>query len=233
MRQMRITGLFLAFGVAASLLGGCATTKQGRSVDVKAGVLLDDYSILREGKGKEVALTYKNEKANWANYTKVMIDPVLFQKPEKASEEELADLQKLASNLHSQLMAQLGADYQVVTSAGPNTIRVQTAFFDAEKKGMVGNFLSSLVPVGVAISILKDFATGKPLSVGEISGEAKVTDSETGELLAAALDRRVGQKYSKGTFSSWAEANDAMEYWAKRMRFAFCQTRGGANCVEP
>ena len=96
-----------------------------------------------------------------------------------------------------------------------------------------GAHLSSVTPIGAVLSVGKDFITGKPLGVGEISGEMKMTDASTGELLAAAVDKRVGQKYSKGQFDSWADAENAIDYWAKRARFALCQLRGTGGCVEP
>lgn len=233
MRYVRNGERWVVLAVAAVLVSGCAASKQARGVDENAGVLLSDHSMLREGKEGEALRVYKSEKTAWAKYESVLIEPVLFPRPEQASGKELADLEKLANNLHYHLVMQLSEDYKVVTTPGPNTLRVQTAFFDAKKKGLVGNTLSSIMPPGIAVSLAKDFATGKPLGVGEISAEVKISDAETGELLGAALDRRVGQKYSQGMWDSWAEANDAVEYWAKRMRFAACQLRSGAGCVEP
>ena len=43
-------------------------------------------------------------------------------------------------------------------------------------------------------SMLKNVATGKPAFTGEAVIEAKVTDAQTGEVLRAAVDRRVGTK---------------------------------------
>lgn len=234
MKTQQITRLFLAVILAGAMaLNGCSSSKQARKVDVDNAGILGDYSMLREGKGDAALKTYKNENADWTTYTNVIIEPVQLQKPEKASEKELKALQTLVNNMEVLLRQELGKDYQIVTDPGPGTFRVQAAIFDAKKKRMVGNTLSSLIPVGIALSVVKDVAVGKPMSVGEISGEMKINDTQTNELLAAAIDHRVGQKYSKGTFDSWAEANDAIEYWAKRARFALCGLRGGSDCIEP
>ena len=53
------------------------------------------------------------------------------------------------------------------------------------------------------------------------------------QLLAAALDKRVGGKNPEGTFDTWANANAALEFWAKRMRFVACENRKGTNCEKP
>lgn len=233
MKTKWMLGPFLLLVACVSLLGGCAPSQQARKVDPREGVLLSDYTMLREGKNGEALWVYKNAQIDWDGYRKVLVERVLFPMPENASAEGLADLQKLASNFQVQMLVQIGKEYEVVTVPGPNTLRVQTAFFDAAKKKEVGNLMSSVSPPGIAASLVNEFATGEPLAVGEISGEALLTDAQSGVLLAVALDHRVGQKYSKGMFDSWAEANDAVEYWAKRIRFALCQARGRGNCEAP
>ncbi|MBI5591554.1 MAG: DUF3313 domain-containing protein [Deltaproteobacteria bacterium] len=234
MKMTRICKLaFMIMAVSGLCLGGCANSKQARSVDIGNAGILGDYSMLGEGNEDEAIRIYKNAHANWPGYLKIIIDPVIFQTPENASEKYVADLKKIATEFFNRLHEQLGQDYQLVTEPGPGTIRLQTALFNAKEKSVGRTVLSSVVPIGVGISVLKDAATGKPTAVGEISIEAKITDTRNGELLAAGIDRRVGQKYSSGTFDSWAEANEATDYWAKRVRFMLCKGRGGAGCIAP
>ncbi|HSA77802.1 MAG TPA: DUF3313 family protein, partial [Nitrospirota bacterium] len=61
----------------------------------------------------------------------------------------------------------------------------------------------------------------------------KITDAMTGELLGAAMDRRVGGKDVKGVFDSWHNADAALKYWAQRTRYALCMGRDGSDCVKP
>ena len=72
------------------------------------------------------------------------------------------------------------------------------AILEAEASSPVRNVVSSVVPIGIGISAISGAATGKQTGVGEISAEFKVTDALTGELLGAAVDRRVGGKDSGG-----------------------------------
>lgn len=227
-------GLAALAGITV-LLGGCETTKQARTVAPEKGMILqeNEVAMLKEGTGKQALLNYINSQAKWASYKKVMVDPVIMAQPPNASQNELADLQKLVTNFHTMLLKELGQDYQVVNTPQPDTIRVQAAIFNPREKRVVLNTISSIVPISVGLSVIKDFATGKPMAVGEISVEGRFTDAKSGELLAAAVDRRVGQKYSEGMFDSWAEANSAMAYWAKRTRFVLCEMRGGTDCVDP
>jgi len=76
-------------------------------------------------------------------------------------------------------------------------------------------------------------STGKQRGVGEITSALKITDSSTGELIGAALDKRVGGKEVTKLWSSWYSADEALKYWAKRLSYVLCDVRGEANCVKP
>ena len=113
-------------------------------------------------------------------------------------------------------------------------MRIQMAIIDADSSKPVRNTLSTFVPVGMALSLVKYSTVGKQSGVGEISVEMLITDATTGEMIGAALDRRVGGKEVSKLWSSWANANAALEYWAQQLRFVFCDMRGGGmKCVKP
>lgn len=212
-------------------LSACMKTRQARDVDAKT--VLVDRSLLKDGGDGEALKRYVNPKVDFKKYTKIIIDPVMVFKPKDATEKEITDFKNLSSNAHSYFVRELGKDYKIVKEAGPGVIKLQTAILDADTSNPFTDTLSSIVPFGAAFSIIKDFATGKPTGVGEITAELKLTDSVTGEVLGAALDRRVGGKGMGGLFESWNDANAGMEYWAKRARFALCDARKGTNCEKP
>jgi len=120
-----------------------------------------------------------------------------------------------------------------VPSPEAGALKVETAIYEADKSSPTMDFISTVMPIGLAVSIVKSAATGKPLNVGEISGEMKITDATTGQLIGAAVDRRVGGKSFSGMFTSWDDANQAMEYWAKKLRYALCTGRGNTACEKP
>jgi Protein of unknown function (DUF3313) len=127
----------------------------------------------------------------------------------------------------------LKKDYQVVTSPEPGTLRIQWAIIDADTSKPVRNTLATIMPIGIGLSVVKLAAAGKQSGVGEITTQMKITDANTGELLGAALDRRVGGHNITTLWSRWNDANKALEYWAQRTAFALCGARGGATCVKP
>ena len=115
----------------------------------------------------------------------------------------------------------------------PGTIRIQMGIIDADHSKPVRNVLSSVMPIGIGVSLVKYAATGKPSAVGEITGEFKISDAMTGELLGAAIDKRVGGKDLKGIVDTWHNADAALQYWAQRARYVLCTGRGGTDCVKP
>jgi hypothetical protein len=76
-------------------------------------------------------------------------------------------------------------------------------------------------------------ATGVSAFTGSASAELKVTDSTTGMLLVAAVDRRGGTKSLSGMTNSWNDVEEAYRFWAEKLRCRLCQWRGGMDCVEP
>jgi len=233
MKMMKTAGLFVMVAAAALQFGGCAVgSYQARSVDLKESPLVNP-AILEKGSGDQALYRYVNPGANAKNYSKIMIDPVMVMKDGELSKSELEDYQKLANNAYVYLTQELEKSYKLVTIPEPGTMRLQMAIIDADSAKPVRNTLSTLMPIGIGLSLVKYAATGKQSGVGEITVEMKVTDASTGELLGAALDRRVGGKEISELWSSWHNADSALQYWAKRVSFVLCQQRGGANCVEP
>jgi hypothetical protein len=52
--------------------------------------------------------------------------------------------------------------------------------------------------------------------VGSAEGEGKATDSESGQLLAAFADKRVGgTSITNVSVFQWGDAEHAIDYWAK------------------
>jgi hypothetical protein len=232
MKWMKQAGV-LAMVVAGALqLGGCAGSFQARSVDIKQSPLVDP-SILVEGKDDQALYRYVNPKTDIRRYDKVMIDPVIIYKDGELDKNQHENLQALANNAYVYLTKELEQDYRVVKSPEPGAMRIQWAIVDADSSKPVRNTISTFSPMGLGLSLVKMGVTGKQMGVGEITLEMKVTDAESGDLLGAALDRRVGGKNITKLWSSWYNADEALKFWAQKVRFVLCDTRGGTACIKP
>jgi hypothetical protein len=220
------------FAAAALQLGGCAGSYQGRSVDLKEASLVNP-DILVKGEGDQAIYRYVKPGIDIRQYNKIIIDPVMISKDGELDKDQRENYQTLANNAYVYLTESLEKDYTIVKEPETGTLRIQWAIVDADSSKPVRNTLSTIVPIGIGLSVIKLAAVGKQLGVGEITIQMKITDASTGELLGAALDRRVGGKDITELWSSWYNANAALQYWAKRTAFVLCGTRGGANCVKP
>ena len=236
----RIVGL-----LAVCLLlgaGGCAATQEAKSVE-KSG-FLGDYSMLKEGQrstikegSEDQALwIYKNPAADWRKYTKIQLDPVTVwvnQKDSQLKDVSVEDRQRLAALLWSKLDESFRKDYQMAYEPGPDVIRVQAAITEAESSNSVLDTVTSVIPQTRLLSGMVSLGRGVSLFTGSSSVELKITESETGTLLVAAVDRRGGTKSLSGVTNSWNDVEEAYRFWAEKVRYRLCQSRLGTGCVEP
>jgi len=93
------------------------------------------------------------------------------------------DRQKLADDFYNALHKELSQDYRLVDQLGPGVMRIQVALTDAKGSSPVMDTISTVMPIGLAISQTKGLITGKPSFVGETQAEAKVTDGTNGHCL--------------------------------------------------
>lgn len=71
------------------------------------------------------------------------------------------------------------------------------------------------MPQAHALNIIKYGLTGKYAFVGSATGAAKLTDSVSGQLLAAWEDQQFGTAAVKNAgVWEWGDAEHAMNYWA-------------------
>lgn len=183
-----------------------------------SGFLGSDYSLLQpgaSGSGQEAMLAYTNTAANFGAYNKIMIAPVTFwaDSDSKVSSE---DQQKLCNYFYNVLVADFGKNFTVVDEPGPGVAKLSVALSDATSATPVLRTVSVIVPQAHALNLIKAGLTGTYAFVGSATGEAKLTDSVSGQLLAAWADQRFGTAAVRNaTVWEWGDADNAMNYWAK------------------
>jgi len=232
MNQNKRTAGLCLIGVAfmgSLLVSGCTSTIQKRSV--KGSGFLSDYSQLKDYGGETAMLSYIDPKANFRAYTKILLDPVRGYAASKDS--SMAKLSKekqqhLLNYFDAALRESLKKDYLLVRQPGPDVMRVRVAITEAKGSMVVLDTLSSVIPIGMALNAVKAGLTGKSLSVGEIGAECEGLDSLTGQRLFAAVDARVGRKYTGkfDKFSRWHTAEDACDFWAAQLRERLLEKSG-------
>jgi hypothetical protein len=93
-------------------------------------------------------------------------------------------------------------------------LKVSAALTDATSAVPVLRTVSVVVPQARALSVIKMAATGTYAFVGSAQGAIKFNDSMSGQLMAAAVDKRVGGASIKNVdVWQWGDADNAMNYW--------------------
>jgi hypothetical protein len=140
----------------------------------------------------------------------------------------------LSDFLYSHMHEALSQDYTIVTQPGPGVMRAAFAITEAEASSPTADVVTSIIPPARILTGIKGYAAGgKPGFVGTAGLEGKITDAETGKILAIAVDRRGGTKDLSGMTNDWNDVEKAYIYWAAAVRYRLCLLHGGSNCVEP
>jgi len=214
--------MFLA--VFLFLITGCSSTFQTRKVTTTT--FLGDYSQLEKGSDDEAQLIYINPQADFNAYTKILMDPVKFYSDED-SKLEGEDKKRIVDYLDATIKEQLETDYMFVNEPSAETMRLRVAITEAKGSKVVMDTISSIIPIGIALGLVKKVATGTNLSVGKASVEMELQDSQTGQRLAAAVDERAGRKYTGkfDKFDKYHTVEDAFDFWAKKLKKRLAEFR--------
>lgn len=215
------TNVWVAYPLAILsllLITACTTTEKVKlSQDtVNCGLLGNNCGMrLTPGEKGKAGLRYINPAARWSNYNKVMIDPVTFWGGDITTV-PVSDQQALVNYFSQQLQEQLGEKFEIVNQAGPGVMRLQVAMTDAESATPGLRSVSMVIPQAHMLSNLKYLATGTFPFVGGAQAEMRITDAVTGEVLAEAVDKRIGGgSFTTGFQWQWGDAENAIKKWCE------------------
>ena len=196
---------------------GCATTQQADSV--KTSGFLRNYSQLKAGEGDQALLRYRKPNVPCTKYSKVIIDPVSVYAASKADmksdskKEQIALANYFSATLHENLKKH----FTITKKSGPGVLRLRVALTDADQSEVLLDTITTVMPIGLAVSTVKRTALGSDSFVGFAQAEAEILDSQTSTRLLAAVDKRYGTKALRSKFGSWNHAKEAMDHWAEQI----------------
>jgi hypothetical protein len=211
----KITSLMIAFTVIAMSLSfsGCASKSQQVKKGSEYSGFLQSYPSFEKGM-EDIDKRYLKNGVDFSQYDKVMMDEVVFYFKHDVEYKGIkpSEIQELGEEFHKAFVKEMG---DVLTAdPGPNVMRMRLAVTDIEPSNPVSGTLTTVIPVGLAVSLVKKGASGSYTGIGSASMEVEFLDSQTGERIAAAIDQAPGDKLDVGKLSP---ARAAFEYWAKRL----------------
>jgi hypothetical protein len=181
---------------------------------------LKDYSNLKPNPNLDgTALTFVGNDAqkNLHQYIAVIVDPVQVYLASDVDESKLPDKARGvgARYFHKALEGAVASAFPIVTQPGPLVMRLRTAIVGVDVGGEVPAADKAADP---------DDALDRSVNIGKVGVEMELVDSQTGEQIAAMVDRETlgsGAEIGAVNFSrgeKWAAASEAFDGWAKRVR---------------
>ncbi len=212
--------LFVLIAAILVVSMGCAQQQ------VKYSGFLGNYPTFEPGPSDGADLVYIKKGVDFGRYNKVMFDQVVFYLKDDSKYKGIQpeEMRELADKFHIAGAKALEGAYPIVGEPGPDVLRVRVAITDIELSNPAASGITTVMPIGLAISTIKRGATGKHTGVGGASMEAEFLDSVTNERLAAAIDTKWGSKLSGMT--KQGAANEAFEFWSGRLRIFLDKAHG-------
>jgi Protein of unknown function (DUF3313) len=164
-------------------------------------------------------LTYVNQgrMKGLRQYIAILVDPVQVYIETVVDESSIPekDFEAAAAYFRQSLARSVSDAFPVVEEPGPLTLRLRSAIVGVDVGGKVD---TSAIPEGVATPF------EHAITIGKVSVELELIDSQTGERIAAAVDKAPlgeGAEVGADNFSRverYQAAKEAFDGWAERVR---------------
>jgi len=181
-----------------------------------------DYVKMTPVPGAPGRLAWRKPGLDPKQYTRVLLSPtVLWQEHGLAKESGVdpEELKALAGYFDTVLKKALtDIEFPLADAPGPRTLRIEAAITSVRASRPAMNTISSVLPVGILMSLGRAATGGKDPSVGACTIEIRFSDAATGEVLGLFADHKDGDKYDSANFSKLGQAEKAMDDWAQRLR---------------
>jgi hypothetical protein len=250
----KITAGLASAMLAGWLVAGCSQTSapgpnivqrvegEQAAPPPSTGFLGNDYSLLQPPSsgsipGQKAMLAYINPNANFSQYNQVMIAPVTYW-ADNDSKLSANEQQILCNYFYTVLQKDFAKNFAIANEPGPGVAKLAVALTDATSSTPGLRSISVVEPHLRALEMIDKGLTGTYAFVGSATGEAKLTDSVSGQLLAAWADQRFGGLAVKNVdVWKWGDADNAMNYWANALdqrlaSLGIQQTTGSASAAN-
>jgi hypothetical protein len=203
----------LAIVVAAAACGGL----RARHGTPRRSGFLGDYAELQHLEGYDAQLLYINPSAVWSRYDAVHIDSVTLWANVETGRLSDHEKQHLTDDLYAGLHGGIGRSFRMVDRPGPGVLRLRAALTEAKGANTPLDTLTAMVPPPRDPSTPEGVSPDLARAIGHATVEVELTDSITGERLAAAVDERAGEK-AFSHVSTWSDVEMACGFWGERVR---------------
>jgi hypothetical protein len=173
------------------------------------------YDLLKPGPEGGAKLRWMKDGVDPKKYDKFMVDSVIFYLSDKSDYKGIdpQEMKELADEFNKAIMAAFKDKYPIVAEPGPTVGRIRIAITNIKQSRPGVSAVTSVIPVGIGISLVKKGATGGWSGSGETGVEMMALDSMTNDILVLAVDNRKAEFEQR--FSKWGSATDAFKFWSE------------------
>jgi len=199
--------------IGIMFLASCATTAPTKTY------FLGDYANkLEPGPPGGAKMRWLKPGVDFNKYKKFMVDYVVFALADDSQYKVINgdEMKKLGDACTKAIVDALKDKYPIVAEPGPDVLRFRFAIVDLKQSRPALSAVTSVIPVGIGISLVKRGATDSWSGSGATTTQLMVLDSATDEVIAVAE-----AEYHAGfteRFSKWGSAEEAFKYWGQRLR---------------
>jgi hypothetical protein len=196
------------------------------AADQPTSAFLGEYAKnLGPGPKDGVKMRWLKPGVNFGKYNKVMLDSVVFFYANDSEYKgmDAQEMKDLSDKFNLQIVNALKDKYPIVAEPGPDVVRIRIAVMDLKSSSPVMSGVTSVLPVGLGLSIIKKGATGSWAGSGATSVECMVLDPMTNDVIGVAQDERSAAFTER--FSKWGSAEEAFKFWGERIRAFMDGTR--------
>lgn len=156
-----------------------------------------------------------------------MVDSVIFFLADKADYNGIdpQEMKKLCDEFNKALVAAFKDKLPIVAEPSPDVARVRFAITNVQPSRPGVSTVTSIVPVGLGVSLIKKGATGGWIGSGETATELMMLDTATNEIIALGATKRAAAFEER--FSKWGSAKEAFKFWSERLVHTINDVRSG------
>jgi len=217
-KVLLVVGMAIMFTVSVAMAGDPPFSGFLGSPDV--------YKQLTPGPEGGAKLRWVKPGADLSKYNSFMVDSVVFYLADQSEYKGIDPqvMKDLADSFNKELVAAFKDKYPIVADPGPDVARIKIAITNIERSQPGVSAITSIIPVGIAVSVVTRGATGGWAGSGETCAEFMVLDSESNEALVMAVDQQQAAFASR--FSNYGSAEDAFKFWSARIVTALDEAKG-------
>lgn len=186
----------------------------------------DIYAKLEEVPDREGTLAYIDKSVDYRSFKKILFEPTqvyLIPNPDYKGlpRDELA---RMTNDFQNAFVAALAPDYVIVTTPGPDVLRVRSAITGVQP---VNPNLTGMdyIPIKALFNLGRKAAGAQP-KVAEMSAELAIL-APNGKVIGAAKATRKGDKHlAQRDQITWNDMQSIAAYWAKNFRQRLDELRG-------